>query len=170
MTENSSIPRTEGYLKVASAYGVFMMSWAVMEGVIQAGIRKELGISAIKTVIITGKMQFNPRAQLLIGLLKLHGDKHKEAITLLNKIEGFAKRNSIVHGMIGMTRDGKISFSKYDGGASTVHIFNRDDIANLATGIAERTIRLRDLLELTDQDSQEISNATVDFARSLKKE
>jgi hypothetical protein len=161
--ENSSFPSS--IKDVVWSYGIFMVAWAVLEGIVQAGIRKELGISAEKSVIVTGKLQFNPRVQLLVALLKLHGDKHKEAINLLNKFEAFAKRNSIVHGMVGSRENGKITFTKYDGAGSTSHSFSAKELLDHSRALTERTVTLRDLLGLTDADSQEISNATAAFVK-----
>lgn len=148
------------------AYGVFMVAWSVLESVIQAAIHKELGTSAVKTVIVTGKLQFNPRVQLLIGLLKLHGEKYAEAIKILNKTEAFAKRNALVHGLIIVGVPHELSFVKYDGGGTSRLRFSGTELHKHALALNQRTGTLQQLLSITDADTQAICNATLELGKN----
>lgn len=102
-TTNARLQKTKfdmTHQTVIYSYGLFMVAWSVLESVIQAEIMKQLKVNEHKAVLVTSKLQFYPRMELLCGLLELHGDTHKETISLLRKIEGFAERNTLVHGLI----------------------------------------------------------------------
>ncbi|MEC3767505.1 hypothetical protein [Cupriavidus sp. SS-3] len=146
------------------AYGVFMVAWAVLESVVQAAIMKYLVIDATKAVIVTGKLQFNPRVQLLRGLLKLHGDAHKETGKLLNSIEGFAQRNTLVHGNIIVGVPGELTFIKYDGGNSVKQSFTAESLLGHVTELNGRTETLQRLLQVTDEEVHQIGQATLALA------
>lgn len=156
---------SDDHSKLLQLYGIFMCTWSTLESVLQAAIMKELGVSATKTVIITGKMQFNPRAQLLANLLKHSDHPNKEAITLLNKMEGFAHRNTIVHGLMVVGEADKLTFVKYDGGASLKQTFTPIDMLKHIAGLNDRIIKLQGLLEVTESDLQLIGNATLGFVK-----
>jgi len=149
---------------IIQTYGLFMVAWSVIESVIQTAIMKQLGIDATRAVVITGKMQFNPRVQLLCGLLKLEGDKYEEAIKLLNKTEGFAHRNVLVHGNIIVGMPGQLTFVKYDGGNSAKRSFTFDDMHKHVTALTDRTNKLQSLLDVSDADMQKIVDATLAMA------
>jgi hypothetical protein len=142
-------------------YGLFMVAWSVLESVIQAAIMKELGIEPEKSVIVTGKLQFYPRVQLLCSLLKLKGDTHKEAIKLLNKIEGAAHRNTLVHGLVIVGDPERFTFVKYDGGASVKQSFTPYDMHQNIMDLSEKTNNLQDLLNISQGDIQLIGEATL---------
>lgn len=150
-------------------YGIFMTLWSVLETVIQAAIMKELGVSAAKTVIITGKLQFHPRAQLLANLLKYNSQSNEEAISLLNKMEGFAHRNTIVHGLMIVGQSDRLTFVKYDGGASTKRSFTPSDMKKHIQALSDRVERLQALLNVSDADAQLIGDATLTFVKTAKK-
>lgn len=141
-----------------------MVAWSVLETVIQTAIMKELGITPAKAVITTGKLQFQPRVQLLINLLKLNETPDKETIKLLQKTEGFSHRNTIVHGIIIIGNPEKLTFVKYDGGASVKQTFTLDSMEKHLSGLAERTEKLQELLHVTDKEMQSIGDATLDFS------
>jgi hypothetical protein len=141
-------------------YGLFMVTWSVLESVLQAAIMKQLGIEAGEAVILTGKLQFNPRVQLLCGLLK-KGDTHQEAIKLLNKTEGFAHRNTLVHGNIIVGVPGQLTFVKYDGGNSEKRIFTSDEMKKHVEALNTRITTLQSLLQITDSEIQLIGDATL---------
>ncbi|MDF3175060.1 hypothetical protein P3C22_24065 [Pseudomonas sp. ER28] len=155
--------------KLFQYYGLFMTLWSVLESVIQAAIMKELAVSATKAVIITGKLQFNPRAQLLANLLKHSSKPNLEAIALLNKMESFAHRNTIVHGMMVIGRSDRLTFVKYDGGASMSRSFTPSDMEKHLEALSDRVERLQALLSVTDADIQLIGDATMAFVKAAKK-
>jgi hypothetical protein len=141
-----------------------MVAWSALEAVIQTAIMKELGITPAKAVIITGKLQFQPRVQLLINLLKLNETSDRETIKLLQKTEGFSHRNTIVHGIIIIGNPEKLTFVKYDGGASVKQAFTVDSMEKHISGLAERTVKLQALLNVTDEEMQRICDATLEFS------
>jgi hypothetical protein len=142
-------------------YGMFMITWSIVDSVVQAAIMKNLGIAASDAVILTGKMQFNPRVQLLCALLKREGDTHKDAIKLLNKTEGFSQRNTLVHGNIIVGVPDVLTFVKYDGGASTRQSFSADNMLKHVSALNNRIVTLQQLLKITDADMQLIVDATL---------
>jgi hypothetical protein len=152
--------------KLLGYYGLFMVTWSLLESVIQAAIMKELGLSPAKAVIITGKLQFHPRVQLLIGLLKDNVQPNGKAIKIAQKIESFAHRNTIVHGLVVVGDPNKLSFLKYDGGATVKQSFTSETMDKHITGLSERTKKLQDLLYVTDADIQLIGDATQRFIKS----
>jgi hypothetical protein len=145
-----------------------MVAWSVLETVIQTAIMKELGITPAKAVITTGKLQFQPRVQLLINLLKLKDTPDRDAIKLLQKTEGFAHRNTIVHGIIIIGDPSKLTFIKYDGGASIKQIFTPETMEKHILGLNERTEKLQELLNVSDEEIQLIGDATLNFSKNLK--
>lgn len=155
--------------QVINAYGVFMVAWSVLEGVIQAAICKELDVSATKAVIVTGKLQFYPRAALLQALLKLHDPQNSEAISLLDKVEGWARRNALVHGLVITGEPGQLSFVKYEGGASAVHSFTPEALVKHTLELNMRTKKLKELMGISDADVQAIGDATLEFVKTSKK-
>jgi hypothetical protein len=146
-----------------------MVAWSVLESVIQTAIRKELGITPVKAVITTGKMQFQPRVQLLINLLKQSPTPDKEAISLLQKMEGFAHRNTIVHGLVVIGEPDKLTFLKYDGGASIRQSFTVESMMKHISGLTERTEKIQLLLNVSNQEIQEIGDATLELFKKSKK-
>jgi hypothetical protein len=138
-----------------------MITWSIIESVLQAGIMKQLNIDARKTVIVTANQQFYPRMQMLCKLLKIEGDRNKEAISILNKIEGYAKRNSLVHGLIIVGVPGELTFVKHDGNTSSRETFNSSDFLVHITGLTNRINRVQELLGISDQDIQRIVDAAM---------
>jgi hypothetical protein len=147
--------------EVIRMYGLFMIAWSVLEAVIQTAIMKELELAPEKTIMITGKMQFHPRLQLLCPLLKLHGQKHKQAIELLNKFESFAHRNTIVHGLVIVGVPDQLTFVKYDGGASASRSFTSAELTKHVVGLNDRVETLQKLLDISNADMQQIIDATL---------
>lgn len=156
---------SDDHSKLLHLYGIFMCAWSALESVLQAAIMKELDVSATKAVIITGKMQFNPRAQLLANLLKHSEHPNKEAITLINKMEGFAHRNTIVHGLMVVGEPDKLTFVKYDGGASLKQTFTPTDLLKHVRGLNDRIIKLQALLDVSESDLESIGSATLSFVK-----
>lgn len=142
-------------------YGLFLVTWSIAETVVQAAIMKHLKVGPNDAVILTGKMQFNPRIQLLCALLKRDGNKHSEAMKLLNKTEGFFQRNTLVHGNVIVGVPGELTFIKYDGGASTKQSFTADGMRKHVQALSHRIESLQRLLEITDDDLQKIGDATL---------
>lgn len=163
------VPFSSEQAKLLQMYGLFMATWSVLESVIQAAIMKELEVSPTKAVIITGKLQFNPRAQLLISLLKLREQPNQEAIKLLNKMEGFAHRNTIVHGLMVIGESDKLTFVKYEGGASMKQTFTPSDMLKHLEALGDRVIKLQNELDVRDSDIQLIGDATMKFVKATKK-
>ncbi|HEX8591760.1 MAG TPA: hypothetical protein VF682_00530 [Pseudomonas sp.] len=154
--------------KVIHYYGLFMVAWSALESVIQAAIMKELSVSPTKAVIITGKLQFQPRIQLLIGLLKQSTPQNLEAIKVIQKMEGFAHRNTIVHGLIIVGKPEQLTFIKYDGGASVSRSFTPDDMEKHITGLMDRSLNIQHLLGIADTDIQQIGDATLALTKNQK--
>jgi len=171
MTTTSLNPTAEissAHRTLISYYGLFMVAWSTLESLLQTAIMKELNISPTNAVIITGKLQFQPRAQLLINLLKENPSCDKEAIRLIQKMEGFAHRNTIVHGLIVVGDPERLTFVKYDGGGSVKQSFTPEIMAKHIMGLNERTEKLQGLLGILDSDLQLIGGATLRFANSKK--
>ncbi|QXW46881.1 hypothetical protein [Pseudomonas amygdali] len=156
-------------LQLIQLYGLFMVAWSALESVIQAAIMKELGVSPIKAVIITGKLQFQPRIQLLIGLLKQNTPQNQEAIKAMQKMEGFAHRNTIVHGLVIVGKPEQLTFIKYDGGASVSQSFIPSEMEKHIHGLADRSERIQHLLGITDKDIQDIGDATLALVKATNK-
>lgn len=161
--ENNSLsnPAPSRHAEVFRMYGLFMVTWSVLESVIQAAVMKELALTPEKTIITTGKMQFHQRLTLLCPLLKLHGPKHKEAIELLNKFESFAHRNTIVHGLVIVGVPDQLTFVKYDGGATKSRSFTSSELLNHVMGLNTRIMKLQKLLNISDGDIQQLADATL---------
>jgi hypothetical protein len=114
-------------------------------------------------------MQFQPRVQLLINLLKQSPTPDKEAISLLQKMEGFAHRNTIVHGLVVIGEPDKLTFLKYDGGASIRQSFTVESMMKHISGLTERTEKIQLLLNVSNQEIQEIGDATLELFKKSKK-
>jgi hypothetical protein len=160
---NQQIPQTP-HTEVIYWYGLFMVTWSILETVLQAAIMKQLRIGADEAVIVTGKMQFNPRVQLLCALLKRQGDTYQDAIKLLNKTEGFAHRNTMVHGSIVVGVPGQLTFVKYDGGSSAKRMLTAEDMKKHVLALNARIMTLQGLLQTTDADLQLIGDSTLRMA------
>ena len=105
---------TPSHTKSLNAYGLFMVTWSILESVLEVAIMKQLGINEMQTAIVTSSLGFKARASILSSLLALHGDKHSETIKLLNQITQNAKRNTLVHGHIFVGEHEKLTFVKAD--------------------------------------------------------
>lgn len=149
--------------RLIESYGLFMVTWSVLETVIQAAVMKQLGIDATKTVIITGKMQFNPRLQILIYLLK-SSKASADLIKLLTKTESYAQRNVLVHGVIIVGDPRRLTFAKFDGGASIKRSFTLQDFMKHVIGLNSRIEQIQKLLKIDDSDIQLIGKATLALA------
>ncbi|POQ05552.1 hypothetical protein [Pseudomonas syringae] len=169
--QNAKTPPTisSAQLQLINLYGFFMVAWSALESVIQAAIMKELDISPTKAVIITGKLQFQPRIQLLINLLKQNTPQNQEAIKAMQKMEGFAHRNTIVHGLIVIGKPEQLTFIKYDGGASVSQSFTPIEMERHVNGLNDRSERIQHLLGITDREIQEIGDATLSLVKVIKK-
>jgi hypothetical protein len=159
-----TVPQSS-HTSVIFFYGMFMVAWSVAEGVVQAAIMKNLRVEPSDAVVVTGKMQFNPRVQLLCALLKREGDKYKEAIKLLNKTEGSAQRNTLVHGHIIVGVPDQLTFVKYDGGASVKQTFTSEDMKKHVEALNDWVVNLKNLLQITDADCQLICDATLGMVK-----
>jgi hypothetical protein len=143
------------HTEVLKAYGLFMVTWSVLESLLEVAIKKQLGITEVQTAIVTSSLGFRARSSILSSLLALDGAKQNGAISLLNKISEDAKRNTLVHGHIFVGEEEKLTFVKADiskryrakrasftSSALLRHVQTiNSDIANLQT-----------LLRITDQE------------------
>ena len=102
------------HTQVIHAYGTFMVSWSVLESVLEVAIMKQLKISELQAAIVTSSLGFRARSTILSSLLNLHGDEYSEAVKVLNKITQNAKRNTFVHGHIFVGEQEKLTFVKAD--------------------------------------------------------
>lgn len=153
--------------KLLLSYGLFMATWSNLETVIQAALMKELGLNAKKTVVVTGKMQFNPRLQILISLLKIDdpdNEVNSEVIKILNKTEGYAQRNVLVHGVIIVSDPRRLTFVKFEGGGSVKKSFTLGDFIKHVNGLNNRIIKIQQLLKVSDSDVSMIGDATLELA------
>ena len=76
---------------VTEAYGLFMISWSVLETTIEAAIMKQLQLDSQRTLIITTSMQFRQRVNILCSLLELNdpnNENYKENNTIFILIPG----------------------------------------------------------------------------------
>ena len=152
--------------EVIHLYGLFMVAWSVADGVVQAALMKELNLSSIKAQIVTTSMQFRQRTSILCSLLGLHGERHRDAIRLLQKIEKNARRNMLVHGHIVVGVPGELTFVKCSatedaGFKSKKASFTAESLKrhiNLLTG---STNRLQIFLEVTDNDIQQLADVAL---------
>ncbi|TBU79352.1 hypothetical protein DNK06_13155 [Pseudomonas daroniae] len=161
---NKSSPE---HTRIIHLYGLFMITWSILESVVQAAIMKQLGGSPTKAVITTGKLQFHPRIQLLISLMKHNNNtRDEEAIKLLNKMEGFAHRNTIVHGLVIVGDPQKITFLKCDGAVSISQNFTAENMTKHVLGLNERIEKLKNLLDVSDADTQLIADAALSLAKN----
>lgn len=152
-----------------SLYGLFMTSWSVLDHLVQTAIWKELGVSIEKASCVTAKLQFYPRAQLLRNLLKLHGDKHKQAMAILEKVEGFAQRNTLVHGQIIVGDPSALTFVKSDGGSVVLKKFGVEQLRTHIFNLNSRTDNLQELLGVTHDEMQNFCNYLVHQAGGIPK-
>ena len=80
--------------------GGFHMSWSTFDIIIELSITKLINIDFEKANLLLHGMSFSRKFSILKSLLYLKDPKH-EVITLLNEFQSLAKRNTIVHGMLG---------------------------------------------------------------------
>jgi hypothetical protein len=85
--------------------GQFIMAWALIEGVIEIGIGKQLGTRPLETSIVTAGLMFKARSSILMSLLNRHPQENVQALKLLKEIRKLEDRNDIMHGVIGGTQD-----------------------------------------------------------------
>ena len=98
--------------QVLHRYGMFMVTWSILDGVVQAALMKQLQLDPERALIVTTSMQFRQRVAVLSSLLRLLGSQHQEAIALLQKLEKSARRNALVHGHIVIGVPGQLTFVK----------------------------------------------------------
>lgn len=152
---------------VTEAYGLFMISWSVLETTIEAAIMKQLQLDSQRTLIITTSMQFRQRVNILCSLLELNdpnNENYKDAIKLLKKIERDAKRNMLVHGHIIVGVPGELTFVKsniVDGYNANRATFNQRQLLEHITRITNKTDQLSGLLGVTDVDMQNLANVGI---------
>ena len=167
MTQNAQASLEQNEL--IRLYGLFMISWSIVEHVVQCAMWKNLGTDIERAAIVTAKLQFNPRVQLLKNLLQISGDHHVEAIKILGKLEGFAHRNTLVHGQIIIGDPQALTFIKSDGGNVLVKKFKVDQMTDHLIGLNSRTDRLEQLLAVTELDMQTFINHLVVKAGGIPK-
>ena len=108
MTYNRLAPPPESLLpiiKVPAAIGNFIISFSLVEGVIEVGIAKQLGLDPIRASIVTAGLQFKSRASMLCSLLNLDRKKNADAIKQLKAVMNRGERNDIVHAAVGLSAE-----------------------------------------------------------------
>jgi len=138
-----------------------MIMWATLESIVLAGIMKELGGDAKKTVEETAKTTFAPRVRKLVSLLKRHGNAHKDAIDLLNGLISFSQRNNIVHGMVIVGVPDQLTFVNHVGSHSVRVSFTSAELESHLLAVNAKTDELKGLLGLTDEDAQKVCDAML---------
>jgi hypothetical protein len=154
------------HAQVIHLYGVFMVAWSVLEGVIQTAIMKELQISPQKAIIVTAGMQFRQRVAVLCSLLKLSSPDRDAAVALLRKIEKKGKRNMLVHGHIIVGVPGQLTFVKSSASEDTGLRTNKASFtaAELKRHILElkqESENLQTLLQVSDADIQQLVDTSL---------
>lgn len=157
---------SNSHAHVVFLYGMFMVAWSVLDGVVQAAIMKELRLDAPRAQIVTTAMQFRQRVAVLSSLLRLHGPKYDSAIRILTKVEKSARRNMLVHGHIIVGVPGQLTFVKSSasedaGFKAKKATFTAQGLHRHIFALTETTDRLQALLNLTDNDTQALADAAL---------
>lgn len=141
-----------------------MVAWAVLEGVVETALVKELGLGSQRGLIVTTGMQFRQRTLALIGLLEKRSTQPHEAIALLKKVEKIAKRNAIVHGHVVVGVPGQLTFVKSnvnEGYSARAFTFTGPALEGHIARLTEETNRLQRLLNVSDQDIQSVLDVAI---------
>jgi hypothetical protein len=112
MPDNSAIDalvQSTETIQFYAAHGMFMIAWAGFENSIDLIIKRETGMSSIRSLIVVSGLGFERKASIARSLLALRDDK--PSIAQINKIVQFAARNMLMHGSPEPSRD-KIIFHK----------------------------------------------------------
>lgn len=146
-----------------------MVAWSVVDSAVQTALMKELKLTPIQGQIVTTNMQFRQRTAVLRSLLGLHGEKHREAIRLLQRLEKGARRNMLVHGHIIVGVPGQLTFVKSSvsedaGFKAKKASFTAEALTRHIIALTEKTNRLQNLLGVTDSDMQSLSDAALHIA------
>jgi hypothetical protein len=158
------------HAQIIHLYGLFMITWSVLDGVIQTAIAKELQVSPAKAIIITTGMQFRQRVAVLSSLLKLSDVDRKAAIAALRKMEKNGKRNMLVHGYIIVGVPYQLTFVKSsvseDGGLLTKKVkFTAPDLQRHVLELNAEILNLQKLLEVSDAEVQQLVDASLKEAK-----
>lgn len=158
------------HAQVIHGFGMFMVAWSVLEGVIQVAIMKELQVSSAKAIVVTAGMQFRQRVAVLSSLLKLSDTNRKPAIALLRKIEKKGNRNMLVHGHIIVGVPGLLTFVKSsaseDSGLRTNKAsFTTADLQRHVLELNDEIARLQILLGVSDAEVQQLVDASLQGAK-----
>lgn len=156
-------PSNGSHHEVLRLYGVFMVAWSVLEGAVQAALMIELKLTPIHAQIVTTTMQFRQRTAVLCGLLGLHGEKHHEAMRLLQRLEKNARRNMLVHGHIIVGVPGQLTFVKSStspeaGFKAKKASFTARALIRHINALTESTSQLQSMLGVTDNDMQRLAD------------
>lgn len=152
--------------KLFHLYGLFLCSWGIAENVVQTAIWMQLGVDLHRANLVTAKLQFYPRAQLLRNLLKMHGNKYAEAMTMLEKLEAYAHRNILVHGQMIIGDPLRIKFVKSEGSKVLMKSFQVHEMAEHVIKLNQKLDKLMELLGVSPEAMQEF----VDYQISLATE
>lgn len=150
--------------EILEHYGLFMVTWSLLESVVQAGIMLQSELTPQKTLIFTSSMQFRQRVAVLSSLLQLSGSTHSEALSLLRKIEKKAKRNMLVHGHVVVGDPSKLTFVKSsvtedNGLRSAQASFTGAEMINHIKSVVEEVSSLQKALSVTNEHIQMLGNA-----------
>ena len=156
---------------VRQLYGLFMITWSVLESAIQTAIVRELGAGVPKGVAVTAGMQFRQRISVLSGLLRLNCASHSEAVALLSRIEGKAKRNLLVHGHVIVGVPGQLTFVKASlnethGLRAKKARFTEAQLQHHIVELNDEIKRLQLLLNLSDEAMQSVADESLCVASS----
>ncbi|MGN6849440.1 MAG: hypothetical protein ACTHJK_08220 [Sphingomicrobium sp.] len=104
MAEEVPYPAPEDYNAACLLVGRFMYHWALLEGSINDGIGKLLGLGDLEEAIATNNMQFRSKVHILKTLVNLKGGKDwaKAALKDIEEISDLsAHRNIVAHTVFG---------------------------------------------------------------------
>lgn len=157
------------HAQVIHGYGMFMVTWSVLEGVIQAAIMKELQVSPAKAIVVTTGMQFRQRVAVLSSLLKLSETNREPAIALLRKMEKRGKRNMLVHGHIIVGVPDQLTFVKSsaseDVGLRTNKVsFKAADLQRHVLELNDEIARLQIFLGVSNAEVQQLVDVSLQGA------
>ena len=169
--QNAESSNAASHLPVLQLYGLFMVTWSVLETAVQTAIIRELNVDASKGIVITSGMQFRQRVSVLSSLLRLATPTQSEAIALLGKIEKKTKRNMLVHGHIIVGVPGELTFVKSsategEGLKAKKATFNEAQLLRHINELNSEIKRLQALLNLSDTEMEAVSNEALRVASS----
>ncbi len=145
--------------------GGFHMSWSTFDIIIEISIAKLINIDFEKANLLLHGMSFSRKFSILKSLLHLKDPKH-EVITILNEFQSLAKRNTLVHGMLGW-HDESLQFTMRESSnrfrVKKVTLKN-DEMRALVASMAELAKELQLKMSLEDKDFDDYGVAADSLA------